>query len=112
MQQCTMCNLILDDRPGALNSYLCPATGGKLPHDMRHQSSMVNPGHYKNLKIEPWDYILANGIGYMEGSAIKYLSRWKEKGGVVDLQKAKAFIERLIEEQVQKEAAKFTGSRS
>lgn len=53
--------------------------------------------HYKNKAIQPWDYIAANNIGYFEGTAIKYLTRWKEKGGVEDLKKAIHFIEKLIE---------------
>lgn len=53
--------------------------------------------HYKKLKIQPVEYIHANGIGYFEGSAIKYLSRWRDKGGIQDLRKAIHFIEFLIE---------------
>lgn len=53
--------------------------------------------HYKGKRIEPWDYIVANGIGFLDGTAIKYLSRWKEKNGVEDLRKAKHYIEKLIE---------------
>lgn len=59
--------------------------------------SQVSGTHYKKLKIQPVTYIHANNIGFMEGSAIKYLSRWRDKGGVDDLQKAKHFIEMLIE---------------
>jgi len=55
--------------------------------------------HYKGLEIQPWDYIHRNGIGYLEGCAIKYLTRWRDKGGVDDLRKAKHFIEKLIEEE-------------
>ena len=53
--------------------------------------------HYKDCPIQPWDYIAANQIGYFEGCAIKYLTRWKAKGGVEDLRKARHFIEKLIE---------------
>lgn len=53
--------------------------------------------HYKALRIEPWDYIVANDIGFLEGNAIKYLTRWKEKGGVVDLLKARHYVDKLIE---------------
>ena len=53
--------------------------------------------HYKSKAIQPWDYIVANNIGYLEGCAIKYLSRWKDKGGIEDLRKARHFIEKLIE---------------
>ncbi len=53
--------------------------------------------HYKDLKIQPIEYIHANGISFAEGCAIKYLTRWRSKGGVEDLKKAKHFIELLIE---------------
>lgn len=53
--------------------------------------------HYKKLKIQPVEYIHANKIPFMEGSAIKYLTRWRDKGGVADLEKAKHFIDLLIE---------------
>ncbi len=53
--------------------------------------------HYKRLKIQTWDYIAQNGIGYLEGNAIKYLSRWRDKGGLEDLRKARHYIDKLIE---------------
>lgn len=53
--------------------------------------------HYKDLAIQPWDYILANDIPYLEGNVIKYVSRWKDKGGVEDLKKAQHYLEKLIE---------------
>ena len=60
--------------------------------------------HYKDLVIQPVEYIHKNGIGFCEGNAIKYLTRWRSKGGLEDLRKAKHFIDLLIElEQVKKE---------
>ncbi len=56
----------------------------------------IKPSHYTRHKIEPWDYVAANKLGYFEGSAIKYLTRWQYKNGVVDLKKARAFIDKLI----------------
>jgi len=53
--------------------------------------------HYKEMAIEPWDFISANQIGYLDGTAIKYLARWKSKNGIEDLKKAIHFIEKLIE---------------
>jgi hypothetical protein len=53
--------------------------------------------HYKKLKIQTWDYIAANGLGYFEGNIIKYVSRWKEKGGLEDLKKARHYLDKLIE---------------
>jgi len=57
----------------------------------------VAGSHYKNLKIQPVEYIFANNIPFIEGNVIKYVTRWREKGGIQDLEKAKHFIELLIE---------------
>lgn len=47
--------------------------------------------------IQPWDYIVANGIPFLEGNIIKYLTRWRDKNGVEDLRKAQHYLEKLIE---------------
>ena len=60
--------------------------------------------HYKELPIQPVQYIHANGIGYFEGNVIKYVSRWRSKGGMADLEKAKHYIELLIELETKKTA--------
>jgi len=52
--------------------------------------------HYKHLKIEPIEYIHANNLPFAEGSIIKYVTRWKDKGGIEDLKKAKFYIEYLL----------------
>lgn len=57
----------------------------------------VGGSHYKACAIQPVEYIYANGIGYFEGNVIKYVTRWKDKGGVADLEKAKHYIDLLIE---------------
>lgn len=57
----------------------------------------IGGNHYKQQVIEPWDYIVANDIPFLEGSIIKYVSRWKRKGGVADLEKARHFLQKLIE---------------
>ena len=48
----------------------------------------VGGTHYKNKAIQPWDYIASNDLGYLEGNIIKYVSRWQDKGGLSDLDKA------------------------
>ena len=60
-------------------------------------NTQVSGDHYKSLKIQPIEFIHANGIPFAEGSVIKYVTRWRAKGGIADLQKAKHFIELLIE---------------
>ena len=68
----------------------------------RPLEKQVGGSHYKGLSIQPIEYIHANGIPFAEGSAIKYLTRWREKGGLADLEKAKHFIELLIDLEVKK----------
>lgn len=63
-------------------------------------STQVAGNHYKDKAIQPWDYIIANNLGYLEGNIVKYVSRWKNKGGVDDLRKAQHYLSKLIELQV------------
>jgi hypothetical protein len=56
----------------------------------------VGGQHYKT-SIEVWDFVIANDIGYLEGNAIKYLARWRKKDGIKDLEKARHYLEKIIE---------------
>lgn len=56
----------------------------------------VGGGHYKGLKIQPIEYIHANSLGYCEANVVKYISRWKSKGGLQDLEKVKHYVDLLI----------------
>jgi hypothetical protein len=51
----------------------------------------------KNLKIQPIEFILGNNLGFAEGCIVKYISRWKDKGGIQDLRKVIHYAEFLIE---------------
>jgi hypothetical protein len=57
----------------------------------------VGGDHYLKQPIQCWDYITANGIPFLEGCVIKYVSRWRGKGGVEDLEKARHYLDKLIE---------------
>ena len=59
--------------------------------------TQIGGGHYKGLKIQPVEYVHQNGIGFIEGSVIKYVTRWRAKGGIADLEKARHFLDLLIE---------------
>ena len=56
---------------------------------MKPSEKQVGGSHYKNYKIQPVEFIIKNNIGFVEGNIIKYILRFKEKGGVQDLLKAK-----------------------
>ena len=60
-------------------------------------NEQVAGSHYKKHRIQPVEFIHANGIPFIEGNCIKYLVRWREKGGVKDLEKVKHYIDLLIE---------------
>jgi len=64
---------------------------------MKSYKKQVGGSHYKKYKIQPVEFIIKNNIGFVEGNVIKYILRFKEKGGVLDLEKAKHYIELLID---------------
>ncbi len=57
----------------------------------------VDGSHYKELAIQPIQFIHANNIPFMEANVIKYICRHKSKNGLADLEKAKHYIDLLIE---------------
>jgi hypothetical protein len=64
---------------------------------MKALKKQIGGNHYKKYKIQPIEFILKNNIGFCEANIIKYVLRFKEKGGVQDLEKAKHYIELLID---------------
>ena len=64
---------------------------------MSANDTQCGGNHYKSKAIQPWDYITANNLGYLEGNVVKYVSRWKDKGGIEDLRKAQHYLSKLIE---------------
>jgi hypothetical protein len=57
---------------------------------IRANAQQVGGAHYAVKAIQPWDFIIANNV-------VKYVSRWKDKGGVEDLKKAQHYLQKLIE---------------
>jgi hypothetical protein len=64
---------------------------------MSARDKQIGGDHYRNLAIQPVEYNHANKIPFIEGSIIKYATRWREKGGIDDLRKIKHFADLLIE---------------
>lgn len=69
-------------------------------------SQQVGGTHYKDMAIQPVEFIHRNEIGFIEGSVIKYVCRWRNKGGVEDLRKARHFLDLLIEMEQAKPATR------
>ena len=57
----------------------------------------VGGNHYQTMKIQPAEFINKNKMLFAEGNAIKYICRHINKGGEQDLQKAKHYIDMIIE---------------
>lgn len=79
----------------------------KMQQDKQQYASaldkQVSGSHYKSKAIQPVEYIHANGLGFCEGNVIKYVTRWKEKNGIDDLEKALHYLEILIQLERRKE---------
>ena len=75
-----------------------PATSPNTkPADKPALELQVGGSHYKDMKIQPMEYILANNLGWAEGNVIKYVTRHKAKGGKQDLEKAIHMLKLIIE---------------
>jgi len=63
------------------------------------KSPQVQQGgnHYKDFKIQPIEFIHGNNIPFIEGNIIKYICRWRDKGGKDDLLKVKHYCDLLID---------------
>lgn len=77
----------------------------KQPRNQAATDKQVGGSHYQ-LPIQPIEYILANGLGYCEANVVKYVSRWRNKGGIQDLKKAIHYLEMLIEQEEKDESKK------
>jgi hypothetical protein len=67
--------------------------------DGETRDEQVGGDHYRQFTIQPWDIIQEYGLDFWEGNALKYLLRWRRKGGVEDLRKARHYLDHLIEKE-------------
>lgn len=57
----------------------------------------VGGNHYKGLAIQPAEYCHKNNMNALASSVVKYVTRYKDKNGKTDLEKAIHCIELLIQ---------------
>lgn len=68
-----------------------------------NDSKVVHPNHYNQNGMEVWDVIkaftsnLSGAEAFYAGNVIKYILRWNHKNGIEDLEKAKVYIDKIIE---------------
>lgn len=63
---------------------------------MNANSRQVGGSHYQSA-YQHWDMVEDHNVGYLEANAGKYLVRWRKKGGIQDLEKARHYLVKLME---------------
>ena len=81
------------------NFYICPTC--RLYGTEKGDN--IKPNHYGNSGIDVIDFCQANNLDFMQGNVIKYVFRYKNKNGLEDLEKAKEYIDRMIENLLEEE---------
>lgn len=67
------------------------------PKELKAIDAQEGGNHYKSMKIQPVEYIMANELGYLEGNVVKYISRHKSKNGAEDIRKAIHYCQLILE---------------
>lgn len=68
----------------------------------KQNEHQIGGDHYVTKSVQPWDAMKAwmsheEFAGFLRGNVIKYIARYKDKGGLDDLQKARHYLDKLIE---------------
>lgn len=65
---------------------------------MAANERQIGGDHYKKEGFpEHWDIVWEYDLDYFQGQITKYVMRWKKKGGINDLEKARHFLDKYIE---------------
>ena len=64
---------------------------------MKATDKQVGGSHYKDMPIQPVQYIHANGLSFLEGNVVKYITRHKTKNGKADVEKALHYCQLILE---------------
>jgi hypothetical protein len=59
--------------------------------------TQVGGSHYKDMKIQPVEYIHANNIPFLDGNVVKYISRHRNKNGAADVHKAIHYCQLILQ---------------
>ena len=100
--------LLVTSRPPRHHAALCPSlvlgsfyvlrsdnpTEGMPMSDAL--SEQVGGDHYKSMPIQPVEYIHRNGLTFLEGNVVKYITRHRAKGGAADIRKVIHYCELIL----------------
>lgn len=88
------------EKEWALANGESPADVGPVPvaHvGLQPLERQVGGSHYKNLKIQPIEYAMANDLNVCEANIVKYVTRHHAKGGAEDIRKVIHYAELLLQ---------------
>ena len=81
-----------------LNAQITPITqNAPCAKCVEPSNTQIGGNHYQQLAIQPVEYIHKNNLSYNQGNVVKYITRYKDKNGLQDLQKAKHYIDLIIQ---------------
>ena len=64
---------------------------------MKATDTQIGGTHYKDMPIQPVEYIHANKLSFLEGNVVKYITRHKAKNGKADVEKALHYCQLILE---------------
>ena len=70
------------------------------------QNDPLSPSYYSRFAIQPIEFIVKNGLDFLQGNVIKYVCRFDQKNGIEDLKKARSNLDKMIEREEARAAAK------
>lgn len=68
-----------------------------IRQEVKATETQIGGDHYTKLAIQPMRYSMENGLDALQHTVIKYVTRFRDKAGIEDLEKAKHCIDMLIE---------------
>jgi hypothetical protein len=85
---------------------------GSITMGTEANKRQVGGTHYKTPHgIEHWDLVAMFGWDYFQAQIIRYVMRWRAKGGMQDLEKARHYLDKYMEVERAKQASPVTGEQ-
>lgn len=77
---------------------------GRREEEVTALGTQIGGDHYKSMSIQPVEFVVKNDLGFIEGNIVKYICRWRSKGGIDDVRKVIHYAELLIDFELNKQS--------
>lgn len=95
--------MLADLRQAAIKAGVCRDGSAEQPAAEQPSPQQVGGTHYRDMAIQPVEYITKNKLPFLEGNVVKYISRHRKKDGRRDIEKAIHCLQLLLELEYEKE---------